>query len=388
MRKRFKPLITLPLLILVAFSSSTFPIAPASAAATLYFSNSNGVFNAWNQGANDIYLNKITATPGVVIASIRSGFASNVATQSSSNTVYLFTDVSGAPGSVAATFTYSSNDGVNWATYTGSYTVPAGGTFFIGQRSSVGINNAGGATTNQAGTSWSITYSSRYSGNSLTGPFTSSTVGSSPIWEIYGVASTTLATPAAPVLSATSSSISVSETSTNVNASNYLVKLFQSNGSTLIESKTVSSATILSGTVFSGLSPNTQYKVGVSALGDGSTYSDSAMSSLSSITTNLGTTSLSLSIVGNPSLLTYRSNYQIRASVIASTGFVTFKVNGKVISSCQKVVPTSSTSTCNWKPALHGLQTITAAFTSTNASYTSSIATPLTISAERRNTKR
>jgi hypothetical protein len=323
-----------------------------------------------------------------VITTIKAGWASGITTQASTNTIYIFSDVSGAPGSVAATFTYSSNDGSNWASYTGSYTVPAGATFFLGQRSSSGINNAGGAVANQAGTSWSIYYASRYSGSTLTGPFTLDNVNSAPVWRIYASATTTLTTPAVPVTTRTSSTITVSESATVANSSSYVVNLFQSDGTTLVESKTATNSSILTGITFSGLTGNTQYKAGVVAVGDQVSYSNSASSTLASVTTLPVTSTTTLGITGNPVTLTFRSSYQIRATVSGTTGYVAFKVNGKAISGCNKVTVSANIANCNWRPAFHGGLSITASFTSTNAGYTSSQSSPLTISSQPRSNKR
>ena len=278
--------------------------------------------------------------------------------------------------------------GANWASYTGSYTVPAGGTFFIGQRATSAIANAGGAVANQAGTSWSISYANRFSGSSLTGPFTQDPVYSAPIWRIYGVAATQLTTPATPNTSITSSSVTVSETSTTSNALSYIVNLYQSNGTTLIESKAATTSTIISGITFSGLSPNTSYKVGVKAIGDGTSYSDSALSNLGTFTTSKGLTSAALSIVGTPTTLTYRNSYQVRATITGSTGFVSFRANGKPISQCRKVAIVSSLSSCTWRPSIHGVVLLTAEVTSTNAGFLGSQAAPISIAITKRSTTR
>jgi len=273
------------------------------------------------------------------------------------------------PGTVAATFSFSSHDGANWASYTGSYTVPAGGTFFIGQRATSPIANAGGAVTNQVANTWSISYANRFSGSSLLGPFTQDSVFSAPIWQIYGTSTTQLTSPAAPKTSTTSSSVTISETATVANASSYQIRLFQSNGTTLIETKTATASTIVSGVTFTDLTPNTTYRVGLIAIGDGTTYSDSVISALSSFTTQKGVISAVLNIVGSPTSLTYRSTYQIRATITGSTGFVAFRANGKSISQCRKVAISSSLSTCTWRPSFHGVVTLSASVTSTDSSY-------------------
>jgi hypothetical protein len=360
----------------------------ATATGALLLNTSNGTFGAWNQSANSIYLNKITGVAGTQITEIRSGWAFNISTQASTNTVYLFNDNSGVPGSVAATFTFSSHDGANWASYTGSYTVPAGGTFFIGQRASAPIANAGGAVANQVANSWSISYANRFSGSSLTGPFTQDPVYSAPIWQIYGASSTQLTSPAVPKTSVTSSAVTVSETATVANASSYQIRLFQSNGTTLIETKTATASTIVSGVTFTGLTPNTSYRVGVIAIGDGATYSDSVISTLASFTTEKGLSSAVLNIIGSPPSLTYRTSYQIRATITGSTGFVAFRANGKPISQCRKVAIASSLSTCAWRPSTHGVVALSASVTSTDSNYLGSQASGISVSVVKRTNTR
>ncbi len=361
----------------------------AAAAETLVFDNSLGVYNQWNQGTNEIYLLKVTGIPGSVITTIKSGWSTGITTQASTNTVYIFSDSSNAPSAVQATFSYASNDGGNWASYTGSYTVRPSGTFWIGQRASAFINNSGSSNANQVSSGWSISYSSRYRGTSLTGPFTSEGAASAPLFRIYtGTVATTLATPAAPVVTATSTTISVSETSTTANSSSYLIRLFASNGTTLIDSKTVTSSGITTPTIFTGLTPNTQYRVGVIAVGDGVSYLDSAISALSSITTSLGISTLSTSIVGNPASISYRTPYQLRAAVSGSTGYVTFRANGKQIPGCKKVNVSGSIADCSWKPPLHGEIIVRALFTSTDANYSSAEANPLSVKVVARTNRR
>lgn len=381
---------SLKVLFFLVFVPQVTFIAPTQASSNLVFSNSNGTFTAWNQNAGWIYLNKITGVAGVVITSIRSGWASNVSTQSPSNTVYLFTDVSGAPGSVAATFTYSSNDGANWATYTGSYTVPAGRTFFIGQRASTFISNAGGSTSNQAGTTWSITYSNRYSGSSLTGPFTNDAIGSSPIWQIYGATSDTTAPTFTSsstfsaveniATSATAATIRVSESATvtissgadaarfNISRSETNTAIIRFNVSPDFEAP-------------ADVGGNNVYEITLTAT---DAAANAGTQSITITVTDVVDTSgfNSLALAGSATTATYRTVVVITANVTVASR-VTFTVNGKVLPGCKNRFTSGSGSshsvTCNWKPSRRGDVTLSASAAPTGAGITSTTANQVSI---------
>jgi hypothetical protein len=106
------------------------------------------------------------------------------------------------------------------------------------------------------------------------------------------VASTvTLTTPAAPTVSATSNtlkSITVSWTAIT-NASSYTLRLHNSGGTLIattgLTGRTGTSATITTANLAS-LADSTAYKVSITAIGDGTTYLDSAESTKSDVTTN------------------------------------------------------------------------------------------------------
>jgi hypothetical protein len=106
------------------------------------------------------------------------------------------------------------------------------------------------------------------------------------------VASTvTLTTPAAPTVSATSNtlkSITVSW-SAITNASSYTLKLYSSIGTLItttgLTGRTGTSATITTSN-FASLADSTAYKVSITAVGNGTTYLDSAESAKSDVTTN------------------------------------------------------------------------------------------------------
>jgi len=106
------------------------------------------------------------------------------------------------------------------------------------------------------------------------------------------VASTvTLTTPAAPTVSATSNtlkSINVSW-SAITNASSYTLRLHNSGGTLIattgLTGRTGTSATITTSN-FASLADSTAYKVSITAIGNGTTYLDSAESNKSDVTTN------------------------------------------------------------------------------------------------------
>ena len=350
-------------------------LVPSSAIAAdqLLYSNDNSTYGGWNQGQNELFIYKMTAVAGVTITTAKAAFASGVTTGAPITKFYFFSDNSGNVGSVLSTFNYASNDGSRWGTYTGTFTVPAGGTFWVAMQATAFIYNAGNSATNSVSNGWSLNISNRFYATSTTGAFTAQSTASSPVWQFLGASTTPLATPSAPTVTTTSTTLGVSESSTTPNASSYLVKVFASNGTTLVDSRTVSSVNITSQTTFSGLSPNTNYKVGVIAVGDGVTYDNSALSTLTSVTTSMGISTLSLTITGNPSVIYFRNQYQLRATVTGSNGYVAFTANGKVISGCKKVTTSALVANCYWKPSIHGQVTLKAILTPSDSNYNSSL---------------
>jgi hypothetical protein len=103
-------------------------------------------------------------------------------------------------------------------------------------------------------------------------------------------ASVTLSTPTGVTATATSStqkSISVDWTAVS-NALSYSVSLYDSAGTTLLATKSVLSgtSTTLTTSTYSSMADATQYKVAVTAIGNGTTYVDSSASTKVSVTTN------------------------------------------------------------------------------------------------------
>jgi len=183
----------------------------------------------------------------------------------------------------------------------------------------------------------------------------------------------TLATPNAPMVSATSDaikSISVSWTAIS-NASSYALKLYNSLG-TLI---TTTGLTGLSGTSatittsnFASLENSTAYKVSITAIGDGASFLDSTESPKSDVTTN-ARLSRSAILSLDPGELVFRQAKQLRASSSVA-GRVTFRANGQIIPGCKnKAVSASATVTCSYRPSTRGSVTLSATLTPTDNSY-------------------
>jgi len=198
-----------------------------------------------------------------------------------------------------------------------------------------------------------------------------------------------LATPAAPIVSVQSATtIGVNETSTTSNASSYLVNVYASNGTTFVESATVASGSITTPTTLSNLSPSTNYKVTVTAIGDNVNYANSAESSQTSVTTLAGASTISLAITAgnNPPK-------KLGASTITATintaGTVTFFYNGRPLHCLPlTVVVSGATVTCVWKPIVTGRVTLSASLAPSSGSYSASTSAPLNVAVGNRTISR
>lgn len=185
-------------------------------------------------------------------------------------------------------------------------------------------------------------------------------------------ASPALSTPGDPIVSSISDTSAIfSETATVANAQSYIASLYSANGSTLLETRTVTNAQVTSGFSWTGLSPNTSYKFGFTAVGDGGTYSNSSLSPLSSFTTTKSSTGVTLTF-SNPTA-TFNSPITITATTSgSSTGKITFSSNGKRIVKCVSKAVSASTVACLWRPATKGSSMVSAVFTPTSSSYLTS----------------
>lgn len=181
-----------------------------------------------------------------------------------------------------------------------------------------------------------------------------------------------LSRPETPtVTSLDGSYVTITNPSLVANAQSYYASLYAANGTTFIESRTVTNSQVTNGFTWTGLSAQTSYHIGFTAVGDAISYADSLMSPLRPFTTTLNSTSVNLTF--SSSMATFNSPITITATLGGATsGKITFYSNGKRIPNCVSKVVSSSTSTCIWKSATRGASIVTAVFTPSGASYASS----------------
>ena len=205
----------------------------------------------------------------------------------------------------------------------------------------------------------------------------------------FGPVTPQLGTPAAPIVSPTSAtSIAVSETSTTANATNFRIKVYQSDGTTFVESITVSVSSITSPNSLTGLSPTTLYKITVTALGDNVSYADSNESTQTSVTTLAGISTISLAITAGNNPPKKLGSSTITAS-INTAGTVTFFYNSRPLHCLPlTVVVAGATVTCIWKPIISGSVRVTANLAPSSGSYSASTSPPLYLTVGTRSTSR
>lgn len=344
----------------------TFFTTPAQAA-ILYSSIWSGT--TINFGINSTYwaAHKFYSGNGVTISTV------DFTADAQIDRITIRANSADKPGSVLATFTYSSSSG-NIYSYSGTFTTTAGASYWLTFQST---KTGGAEIINASQTATDVSsFGMSSSGEVLSSLNSGSTWGSTSVnGYVYlkfqlRSASPALGTPQAPIISnITNTTLSVSATSATSNAVNYKINLYQSNGSTLVESKTVS--TITTPTIFSNLSPGTTYKASVIANGDSTNYSNSLASPQSTATT---TTQTSISIT-SANAVTYRSSNSLVANVVGGEGRVTFTVNGKKIPGCLSKPTVSLSATCTYRPSVRGSVLIAADFKPTNSSLSAARAT-------------
>ena len=351
---------TLRLLFVALLLSATSLISPSNAYAAVVYSSHWGGTGGFGLNSGYWAAHKFTAGSNASITSISVYLASG-----SISRLVLRANSNNAPGVAIATMT-SSTISSTTQTFTGSFNMTSGTTYWLSAEMTSGAASLGVRSTVQdtSAYGWS-SGGTILSSLDAGGTWGTTYVGSAQtfILQMDGTSVGPLATPSTPVLnSSTSTSISVSETSTTPNATSYTVSLFQSNGTTLVESRTVLSIT--SPVQFSGLSPAVTYKVSVTAIGDGISYNNSSPSALLSVTT-AGTTSVALSGLTN---ILYRKSIAITATVIGGNGKVSLSINGKRIPRCQNLLTTSLSATCTFLPSIRGQARLTVLFTPTSPS--------------------
>jgi hypothetical protein len=330
--------------------------SPSSFSAVIYSSNWNASTGI-GFGINSNYwaAHLFSAATSETISTIE------LFSSSSSTIVRIRANNAGSPGAVLSTFSYVSSSGGN-PLYSGTFTSTAGQNYWLSLEGNTSFSiralqtisdvsvqnwNSGGVvkSTTDGGVTWG----------------TGSVGGYNYFAFRMSSANQRLVTPNLPQISnVQNTSLSVSETSSTANAVNYTLKLYQSNGTTLIETKTVS--TITSPTSFSNLSPGTTYKIGVVSNGDGTSYDNSLESPLATATTSANST---IVIVGSSSV-NYGTSAPYSVTVTGGDGKVTFLANGKKVPSCIAKPTVSLTATCSFRARVRGQVTLTAVFTPTS----------------------
>jgi hypothetical protein len=177
-----------------------------------------------------------------------------------------------------------------------------------------------------------------------------------------------LSTPETPTVSAiTSSSASFSLQNYDQGALSYTASLYASNGISLIETRTLTTNQISNGYSWTGLAANTTYKLGLVAVGDPSSSTNSTSSPLLTFTTSKLATSVGITF--SNAQATFRTNIVITATITgSSSGKITFSSNGKRIPKCISKSVTSTTVTCSWAAATRGFSFVSAVFTPSSSS--------------------
>ncbi|CAB4543740.1 MAG: hypothetical protein F2602_02950 [Actinobacteria bacterium] len=348
---------------------STVVASPANAAQLLLLNYPQVSLAAYGVNASYWGAQKFTAGSTSTLSSIDIPVSVGALTA-----ISFRSDSSSLPGATLTTWsTVTSTPATtpNTQTFTGSFNVTSGTSYWIVFHSTSQVQLYWSGATSQSGSpGWSAPTprSGAYSTNAGA-TWTTDTIIQSFSLRINGSSISQVATPNSPVVSQNSgTSINISETSTTANASAYLAKIYSSNGLTLIDSLTISSSNITSNTVFSGLTPNSNYYLSVTAIGDGTSYSNSAESAKVLFFLPRASTTV---LITAPLVAEYRSSTLLTATT-SKSGSVAFYSNGKRIAGCIKVAVSITTATCNWKPALKGNLEISVVFTPSDLNYLSS----------------
>ena len=152
------------------------------------------------------------------------------------------------------------------------------------------------------------------------------------------VSKATLATPGTPTLLATvGSPSSISATYTSVaGAASHTAKVYAINGTTLLQ--TINNYT--SGSVISGLTATTNYKVSITAIGDGTNSNNSLESTKASITTNSKSNSRTIIFPITSYALNYGSTQTVAATVSARANIPTITFSGNNLTNTNPLLTT------------------------------------------------
>jgi hypothetical protein len=367
------------------------------------FSSRSGILASDQGGTNSLVWQVFYANAPLSIPADSTNRLGWSAYQSGNNTVTFKVAVSSVDdtlGNFTNEYTFS---GVSWPSYTaGTFNEQAAGTavlipakryFLIGTTGpfyrvvkTMGANRS----AQIGGLNYFTALNTVYYGPNATGPSTGiptalggtttgfntlngySNVISLKIIATGAPALPSLSTPETPTVSSIGpTSALLSLPSTDSGAQSYIASLYASNGTTFLESRTVTSSQVTSGFTWTGLTLNTTYRVGLTAVGNQSSSTNSSMSPLRTFTTTKNPTSVTLTFSNTSA--TFNTQMTITAALTGSTsGKITFSSNGKRIPKCISKVVTTSTVTCDWKPATRGFSFISAVFEPASASHAGS----------------
>jgi len=356
------------LIISILTIASTVVMSPANAAPLLSINYPQVSLQGYGDNATYWGAQKFTAGSTSTLSSV------DIPISYGTLTAISFRSDVGLPGTTLSTWsTLTSTPAATpyTQTFTGSLNVTSGTSYWIVFHSSAAVTLYWSGATSQSGSSgWSVPSprSGAYSQNSGVTWATDTYIQSFSL-RINGSSVSQLATPNTPVVSQNSAtSINISETSTTANASAYLAKIYASNGVTLVDTLTISSSNITLSTVFSGLTPNSNYYISITAIGDGASYSNSGESPKVLIFLPKASTTV---LITAPQSITFRRT-AVLAVITSKSGSVALYSNGKRIAGCIKVAVSITTATCNWSPAQKGNLVISVIFTPSDSNYLSS----------------